>query len=89
MRLSIRCAANGLPILVWPSLVRRLIWVQEIAGSNPATKTKRRVGRAVEGTGLENQRSRKASEGSNPSLSATVEVGVGTQGGLISLSAPD
>ena len=39
MHLSIRCAANGLPILVWPSLVRRLIWVQEIAGSNPATKT--------------------------------------------------
>ena len=27
------------PILVWPSLVRRLLWVQEIAGSNPATKT--------------------------------------------------
>ena len=27
------------PILVWPSLVRRLVWDQKIAGSNPATKT--------------------------------------------------
>lgn len=24
---------------VWPSLVRRLLWVQEIASSNPATPT--------------------------------------------------
>ena len=38
-------AAVGHAIGVWESLGIRLIWNQEVAGSNPATPTRNRFGR--------------------------------------------
>ena len=58
------------------------------AGSSPVTHSKGELAERSKAAVLKTV-DVKASGGSNPSLSATVEVGVGTQGVLIRLSAPD